>query len=184
VEGRSANMPEKTFYYVAVIFCLLALAGCSSPEEPITAFVVDTYNPTEPDFSSINWVMELYDAYGLLLASGDSSQSLDTQHLFFPYVHWADVQPGAEYFVRVRPETEGASAAYAIRLLLTSPENIAKPRADSWYFTSTNSGDPVGSPYDWPPTIYKELASGLAGKLNCFYSGGANEVDWFRFVLP
>jgi hypothetical protein len=141
VKGRSANMPEKAFYYITVALCLLAMAGCSSPEEPITAFVVDTYNPTSPGSSLITWVMDLFAADGTPLAS-------------------------------------------AVRLLLTSPADIAKPRAASWYFPSPNPGDPVGSPYDWPPTSYQELASGLAGKLNCSIANNADEVDWFRFTLP
>lgn len=180
-------MRTAVFPFAVAAFCLYAVLGCRSPEAPITDFVVDTYNPTGPNFSAINWVMDLFDADGTLLASGDSSQPpLDIEHLLFPYIHWADLQQGAEYFVRIRPETAGESAAYAIRLLLTSPENIAQPRAASWYFASDNPADPAGSPYDWPPTSYQELAAGLAGKLNCYNSGGTSpdEVDWFHIVLP
>jgi hypothetical protein len=184
VKGRSANMPEKAFYYITVALCLLAMAGCSSPEEPITAFVVDTYNPTSPGSSLITWVMDLFAADGTPLASAGSFDYLDDEHQFYPYISWTDIQPGAEYFVRVRPENNPDSGTYAIRLLLTSPADIAKPRAASWYFPSPNPGDPVGSPYDWPPTSYQELASGLAGKLNCSIANNADEVDWFRFTLP
>jgi hypothetical protein len=150
------------------------------------AVVIDMYNPTGSGQSGIFWVLELFDDKGDLLASAESSDIFAVlepgEHPDFAYIYHSDIQPGVDYFVRVRPQAPGDSYHYAIRLLAARPEDIEKPRDPSWYFASTNPSDPIGSPYGWPPTAYQELNPGLEGKLNCFI--GANEVDWFRFVLP
>jgi hypothetical protein len=198
-------MPEKTFHYVytAVAFCLLAMAGCTSPDEPITAIVVDTYNPTGPiGFSTINWQMDLFDANGDLaaapdydvwstditsdpavLAWSDGSNNLDPEHGLYPHISYtAGIERGVPYYVRVRAALSGDFGAYAIRLLGVEP-NPSVPRDLSWYFGGENLGDPAGLPLEGGngiPTTFQELT--LNGKLNCYINAG--EVDWFRFVLP
>jgi hypothetical protein len=157
------------------------------------AVVIDMYNPTGPDMSQINWIMELYGPDGLIIISADSFHYLDSEHLFFPYINRTDIQAGVDYYVRVRTENPGDSWHYAIRLLkmVVDPEIVIEPRDAAWYFPAIdtpNYNDPAGLPYDWPPTAYQELKLGLEGKLNCYNSGGVTddkpEVDWFHFKLP
>jgi hypothetical protein len=155
--------------------------------------VIDMYNPTGPDVSGINWIMELYGPYGWI-TSADSFHYLDGEHLFFPFIDRTDIKAGVDYYVRVRPENPGDSWHYAIRLLkmVVDPEIAIAPRDAAWYewgdIPTPNEQDPAGSPFEWPPTAYQELKLGLEGKLNCFNSGAVTdngpEVDWFHFVLP
>lgn len=196
-------MGRKSACNLALAVCFLALNGCTSPEETITAIVVDTYNPTaQIGTSPISWQMDLFDANGDLadtpgydvwttditgkptvLARSDGSNNLDPEHLLYPHISYsAVIERGVPYYIRVRTAISADSGAYAIRLLGVEPDPLVS-RDASWYFGGENSGDPAGLPVgggNGVPTTFQELT--LNGKLNCYID--TNEVDWFRFVLP
>jgi hypothetical protein len=171
--------------------------------------VIDTYNPTGPiDFSPINWVMDLFGPEGdkaaspgydvwttditsdpAVLAYSDGFNNFGSVHALFPQITYTKgIEPGVEYYVRMRTFViEKDSWTYAIRLLASGPDT-------EWDYPGLNDTDLASVPVEGGQGIPKgDLVNAENGQyqlkeltlnspLSCKI--GQTEVDWFHFKLP
>jgi hypothetical protein len=150
--------------------------------------VVDTYKytATSGQFGQTDTFASLFGVLGEagpVLAFND-----DFVNLAYPlaaridYTDPAGIAPGAVLYARVQGKTPAVSGNYAIRLVIRQFD-LADPYDLSWGFStpSDDSGyEPDDATVDGVPMFPVLLTVG--GKLNRHLA--ADDVDWFKLVLP
>jgi hypothetical protein len=175
--------------WLLLFLCLWVVFSCARPpEEPVLykRLVIDTYKPTDgAQGGTVDTVASLFDAGG---EAGPAIAEDDNGNLSYFYAARIDYTDpvgftsGTVLYVRVQGKLPSTSGAYAIRLVLDSPD----PYDSSWFdfdpdenLTDTpyesDDAAPAGIPTN--PAILT-----VGAKLNRFL--GAGDIDWFRLVLP